>query len=98
MNTLPREGKVSDKNFYIGKEHTLKINHLLILLLLCLCLVRNRLVVLNFWLRIPGPKFCHEEGSFSFRKKKKNCIKSMNFGVRKSELKVQFCHLVVVGP
>lgn len=71
MNTLPLEGKVSDKNFYIGKEHTLKIDRLLLLLLLlrlclylCLCLIRNRLVVLNFWFRIPGPKFCQEEGRF----------------------------------
>jgi len=36
------------------------------------------------------------EGSVLGRKK--NSRKSMNFGVRKSELKVQFCHLVVVGP
>lgn len=67
MNTLPPEGKVSDKNFYIGKEHTLKIDHLLLLLLLlhlCLYLIRNRLVVLNFWFRIPRPKFCQEEGRF----------------------------------
>lgn len=48
MNTLPPEGKVSDKDFYIGRQHTLKIDHLLSLLCLCLCLIRNRLVVLNF--------------------------------------------------
>lgn len=54
-------------------------------------------MTLKFWFGIPGPKFLPLREKFSFRKQK-NSGKSMTSGVlRKPDLKVQLCHLVVVG-